>query len=271
MPTYLPKSLLKPDFVDNPSVFDPLYKRAIRGVVKGLGLDDAQAALPTPTSLASIVTTAAKAAPALKNTVSSTAGRLEKLLAARLSESPAAAVVDPEAKLARQIFDHSINDATEFSKNRLQRQVGMTKVNNAYQGLADKGLAAPPDELVKLREAVKGINLRPKPTGMDVTKHHVAILNKLSEHGYAVTPQEATGIWERLQAIAGIPYKVGGSSTLRERETGEYVRQLKKFYPTNSPITAVLNKTSGWGDKPLAQSLKRPTWRSVNGDLDTRK
>lgn len=158
MPTYLPK-IVKPDFIDNPSVFDPAYKRAIRGIVKGLGLDDPASSLPTPNMLGSVV-----------------AGKgLAKALASKV---PMPKLAEPEAQFAKSTFDDAINAALEASGTRSQRAWGKKIVNNAYEHLANNELAADPAELARLKEALKKYNI-PK-TGLEAPA--------------PLTPEQAAGL-----------------------------------------------------------------------------
>lgn len=45
MPTYLPESKLRPDWLTQPSVMDPMYKRVIRGAADLIGVNDASPAV----------------------------------------------------------------------------------------------------------------------------------------------------------------------------------------------------------------------------------
>lgn len=57
MPIQVGKRTLLPDWMSEPSVMDPLYKRVIRGAGNLIGINDPTSGLPTPAPLGSVVST----------------------------------------------------------------------------------------------------------------------------------------------------------------------------------------------------------------------
>lgn len=225
MPTLIPKSKLIPDFINEPSVMDPLYKRAIRSVVNATGIADPTSGLPMLNPMSVI----------------GTGSKLEQSLIQRAIQK---GILERENTTARTAFNTAIDDATKFSRTRFQRKLGTARVNNAYDTLVNRELAAPQSELNKLKLAPSTSSLKPKPTGLDIASHQTAIHNALAKSGYQVTPEDTQTISNGLQTLAATGSKY-------PRGTGDYVRGLKSSLHSTNPLAKALAQLpGGWGAAP---------------------
>lgn len=152
--------------------------------------------------------------------------------------------VSPHERNLQNIFHAEIDTGTK-ARGHVQRRVANQRVGDAYQELADRGLAASEPELAKLRAQTAGLKtagIKPKPTGLDVGKRVdqvQEILQKLQETGYKPKAEDLA----RLTDIAGQI-----APTIKDDiGTGQLMLKLRAALPYKDPLRVAMRDLSGFG------------------------
>lgn len=172
-----------------------------------------------------------------------------------LGMNPKLGSLGEDEQLMRSLFDRAIEQGVAKSTNRADRNASKMLVDRAYNKLADRGLAAMPDELSKVRvtlDQLKNSSLKAAPTGLETGKHNVAIINKLAGVGYTPTEADSNLISELLQQAA-----MQTGRFARKIGTGEYAAFVKRQLPLGHPLRRALASVPSWADGQTIRQIKK--------------